>query len=91
MTIYGVPLRVSPPEGWLPKEGEKESDDIRLDFRSSLDNELALVLADEYPLGGWIDNSYFIGNGQMKLPIARGDVLMVSRLDGPDERVVKES
>ena len=54
-----------------------------------MDSELALVLADDYPLAGWIANPYFLGFRDLKTPVDRDHVLMVARLDGPDPAAVR--
>ncbi len=59
------------------------------DQKSSFDSELALVLAGDYSLAGWIANPYFIGFKNQKLPIGRQEVLLVSRLDAPTDDIVK--
>lgn len=56
--------------------------------RASVDSELALVKAGDYPLSGWIKNPYFVGFQKQNLSITKNDVLLVSRLDGPDPKVV---
>ena len=55
--------------------------------RASFDSELALVLRDDYPLSGWISNPFFVGFKNKKL--SRENILLVSRLDGPTEQIVK--
>ena len=59
------------------------------DQKSSFDSELALVLAGDYSLAGWIANPYFIGFKSQKLPISRQEVLLVSRLDAPTGDILK--
>ena len=61
----------------------------KADQRSSLDSELAVVLEKDYSLSGWIPNPYFIGFKDKKLSIAKENILMVSRLDGPSAHSVK--
>ena len=56
---------------------------------SSVDSELALVLADDYSLGMWQPNPYFVGFQKKQLDITKEDILMVARLDGPDSDTVK--
>ncbi len=56
---------------------------------ASLDSEIALVLEKDYPLSGWIPNPYFIGFKNRTFSIKKENVLMVSRLDGPDVEIVK--
>ena len=59
------------------------------DYRSSFDSELSLVLEENYSLKGWISNPYFLGFQNQKLAVSKDNVLMVSRLDGPDTASVK--
>jgi len=61
----------------------------KTDRGSSLDSELTLVLKDDYSLSGWIPNPYFIGFNKQNLLIEKDKVLMVSRLDGPSDKIVK--
>ncbi|WP_035244571.1 TIGR03790 family protein [Desulfonatronovibrio hydrogenovorans] len=63
---------------------------MRRNTSASVDSELALVKADAYSLSMWIPNPFFIPfQNQQSLPVSRKDVLMVSRLDGPDQDTVK--
>jgi uncharacterized protein (TIGR03790 family) len=55
--------------------------------RASFDSELALVLRDDYPLSGWVLNPLFIGFKKKNL--SKINILLVSRLDGPNEKIVK--
>lgn len=61
----------------------------RQDRRASLDSEIALVRKRIYPLAGWIRNPYYVGFQQEKLVATKSEVLMVSRLDGPDPAAVR--
>jgi len=61
----------------------------KMDTRAAVDSELALVLAGDYPLEGWLANPYFLGLRGQATPLARDAVLMVSRLDGPDPATVR--
>jgi len=56
---------------------------------ASLDSEIALVKVEDYPLTGWIPNPYFLIFRGKKLLFKTSQVLMVSRLDGPSDKVVK--
>lgn len=84
-------------EGEERKNLEKELGSVKekiatmrkADYASSLDSELALVLEEDYPLSRWIPNPLFLGfREKERLKILR-KVLMVSRLDGPSEKVVR--
>ena len=81
VSIYGLPLAVHAAPG--------EQAGGAADTRASVDSELALVLADDYPLAGWIANPYFLGFRDLKTPVDRDHVLMVARLDGPDPAAVR--
>jgi len=59
------------------------------DYRSSFDSELSLVLEENYSLKGWVKNPYFLGFQKQKINIAKSKVLMVSRLDGANVKLVK--
>ena len=61
----------------------------KMDSRAAVDSELALVLAGDYPLEGWVANPYFLGFQEQKTLLSRDAVLMVSRLDGPNPSTVR--
>ncbi len=61
----------------------------KMDSRAAVDSELALVLAGDYPLEGWLPNPYFLGFRGQQTRLERDTVLMVSRLDGPDPATVR--
>lgn len=61
----------------------------KTDQEAAVDSELALVLVPEHPLSSWIDNPLFVMNKGRKLMIPAEEVLLVSRLDGPDPETVK--
>ena len=113
--IYGVPLKVLPPElDWDGEEAleklKKEKRDLEkkkdgnqsritlladlikelsgTDKRAAVDSELMLVKKDDYPLERWIANPYFIGASGSENEITKNDVIVVARLDGPDEKTV---
>jgi uncharacterized protein (TIGR03790 family) len=61
---------------------------LKTDQRAAVDSELALIKKGEYNLQGWIKNPYFIGFQGMPSEILKDQVLLVSRLDGPDAATV---
>jgi uncharacterized protein (TIGR03790 family) len=67
----------------------------KVDSRAAVDSELALVLADPYPLAGWQPNPFHPMFRTTKVPYSTNEVLIVSRLDGPDkgtvERLINDS
>jgi uncharacterized protein (TIGR03790 family) len=62
---------------------------ISSDLRASVDSELSVVKAADAPIGGWLENPFYIGLGKREAPVSKAEVLMVSRLDGPDPAIVK--
>jgi len=56
--------------------------------RVAVDSELALVLSEPYPLDRWQENPYFVGFREKKIALKKNSVLLVGRLDGPDEKTV---
>jgi uncharacterized protein (TIGR03790 family) len=58
------------------------------DKRAAVDSELMLAKVEDYSLSGWIENPYFVGFKKKASTLRKDDVLLVSRLDGPDEKTV---
>ena len=56
---------------------------------AAVDSELALVREDNYPLDGWLPNKYFLGNRGKEIKNMPQKVILVSRLDGPSEEIVR--
>jgi uncharacterized protein (TIGR03790 family) len=56
---------------------------------ASVDSEIALAAAGDYPLAGWVANPFFLGRRNEKPAVDPNRVIMVSRLDGPDEKSVR--
>lgn len=85
--IYGVPLKVAPP---VPDKAAVQNIDnqVNINMRAAVDSELALVLAGQYELDGWQKNPYFLGFNHKNNPLKKDQVLLVSRLDGPDTATV---
>ncbi len=59
------------------------------DRRASVDSELSLVLKEDYPLSGWQPNPLYVTNKDKMNFLEKLNVMMISRLDGPSESVVK--
>lgn len=78
-TIYGLPIRIAPPDG-LPQNTKSGA---------ALDSELALVKHPTYDLNLWQPNPFYPGFPNSPKAIPKDNVLMVSRLDGPDAGTVK--
>jgi uncharacterized protein (TIGR03790 family) len=129
VTMYGVPLRVYPPE--LTPEDQKRLSELQKEQSSiheqierkaeqeqdkkelarlkeaearikkqidrarktlqgaAVDSELALVREDHYSLDGWLPNKYFFGYRGQKIENMPQNVIVVSRLDGPSEEIVR--
>lgn len=56
--------------------------------RASVDSELMLVKVDNYRLEGWVVNPYFVGVQNKEMFPGKDEVVLVARLDGPDEKTV---
>ena len=80
VTMYGIPLKIT--------SAKKEKNE-QTTARAAVDSELALLLSGDYPLAGWQPNPYFLGFQRQKTLLKRDNVLMVSRLDGPNPKIVR--
>ena len=60
-----------------------------IDKVASLDSELSLVKKDNYDINMWLPNPYYLGFKNQKIDIKKSDVLMTSRLDGANAKIVK--
>jgi len=89
VVMYGVPLAVRPEPATAKQKENRPAQDGRGETGAAVDSELALVLADEYPLAGWLPNPYFLGLGGKATRFSRDEVLIVARLDGPDPATVR--
>ena len=125
VTMFGVPLKISPPElnekeqmelNYLTEKKDKLAREIdasaatdkdivarhdkvirqikdyktRHDKWASLDSELCLVKKNKYNLSLWLPNPFYLPYKNIKqMEISREDIIMVSRLDGPDAKTVK--
>ena len=93
VVMYGVPLAIRPHDPGddnQPTQLKKQiSQGKIMESRAAVDSELALVLAGDYPLEGQLPNPYFLGFHDRKTLLSRDEVLMVSRLDGPDPATVR--
>jgi len=56
---------------------------------AAVDSELALVREENYPLEGWLPNKYFLGYRGKEIKDMPQKVILVSRLDGPSEKIVR--
>ena len=56
---------------------------------AAVDSELMLVRADGYKLRGWIANPYFLDFQGKQTSVDKSQVILVSRLDGPDLATVR--
>lgn len=91
LLFYGLPLRI---EGGVPVSRDKKGKQKHADTRqhdpvASVDSELSLVQVEDPPVEGWVLNPYFVRFQKRKTAYEKGEVLMVARLDGPDEQTVR--
>ena len=78
-TVYGLPIRIALQSG----------DTKKRTTGAALDSELALVMQEGYRLKGWQPNPFYLGFKNHPSRIPKENVMMVSRLDGPDTATVK--
>ena len=62
---------------------------VARDTVASVDSELTVVKKADAPVGGWIENPFYIGFRDRPEAVASEDVLMVSRMDGPTPESVR--
>ncbi len=83
----------SPERQRLRAELRQVSDDLAVQTHSrelaALDSELALVMAGNYSLAGWLPNPSYLGYRGKKIKNEPGISYMVARLDGPSPKIVK--
>lgn len=77
VTMYGVPLRIN------------ASGNPKISQGAAVDSELALVREEHYSLEGWLPNKFFFGYRGKKIEGMPQNAIMVSRLDGPSEAIVR--
>lgn len=80
VSVFGIPLKI---------DSTKTDNNEQKTSRAAVDSELSLVLSGNYPLSGWQPNPYFLGFQRRKTLLKKDAVLMVSRLDGPDQKTVR--
>ncbi len=89
VSMYGIPLAIDAlPADKKPSSPPPATPGAPMDDRAAVDSELALVLTADYPLASWLPNPYYLGFQQQPTKLKRDEVLMVSRLDGPDPNTV---
>lgn len=89
VSMYGMPLAIDAmPAEKKPSASSPPTPGAPTEDRAAVDSELALVLTGDYPLASWLPNPYFLGFQQQATTLKRDEVLMVSRLDGPDADTV---
>ena len=69
---------------------KRQIDHVQKVFQgAAVDSELALVREDNYSLDGWLPNKYYLGYRGKEIKNMPGKAMLVSRLDGPSEKIVK--
>lgn len=89
--LYGIPIRINGHLQPIENQSQEQHNNNRQqrDPVASVDSELSLVKVENYPVMSWIPNPYFLSFQQEATTYQKGQVLMVSRLDGPDPATVK--
>ena len=71
-------------------EIKKQINQVKKVFQgAAVDSELALVRENNYSLEGWLPNKYFLGYRGKEIKNMPQKVMLVSRLDGPSEEIVR--
>ncbi|MBI4775143.1 MAG: TIGR03790 family protein [Deltaproteobacteria bacterium] len=83
------PKQSAPVEDRPEKAKKRTSGGSSSDQWASLDSEIALVLARDYPLAGWIPNPDFIGRNEFRSEPPIREAFMVSRLDASSVAIVR--
>ncbi len=83
--MYGIPLKINADK----VEQEAPPGEIINSTKASVDSELMLARKDGYKLKGWIVNPYTFATSNQEPKLYTDEVLLVSRLDGPDPTMVK--
>ena len=91
LLFYGMPLRI---DGHLSPAESQDAEQNHATRRqrdpvASVDSELSLVKIEDAPVDDWVANPYFVKFQRQKTTYKKGQVLMVSRLDGPDAATVR--
>jgi uncharacterized protein (TIGR03790 family) len=69
---------------------KREIDQVRkVSQGAAVDSELALVREESCSLDYWVPNKYFVGYRGQKIENMPQNVIVVSRLDGPSEEIVR--
>ena len=91
LLFYGIPLRIDGQglSSAVLLGKESNTDRRQRDPVASVDSELSLVRMADHPVAGWIANPYFLQFQTQKTAYSKAQVLMVARLDGPDEATVR--
>ena len=91
LLFYGMPLRIKTASVAMESERpvEKSKNPVNNDSMASVDSELSVVRIEDPPVKGWIANPWFLQFQKQKVPYEKAQVLMVSRLDGPDAATVR--
>ena len=71
-------------------EIKKQINQVKKVFQgAAVDSELTLVRENNYSLEGWRPNKYFLGYRDKEIKNMPQKVMLVSRLDGPSEEIVR--
>ena len=85
LLFYGLPLRIN----GFRISGPDHASNRRRDPIASVDSELSLVKAGDYEVDDWLPNPYFLQFQDQENKFTKNEVLMVARLDGPDQAAVQ--
>jgi len=93
LLFYGMPLRIDgfdlKTQSGTLQEKEDHIAHRKHDPVASVDSELSLVRVEKYPVTDWVLNPFFLQFQTQKTVYKKSQVLMVARLDGPNEETVR--
>jgi uncharacterized protein (TIGR03790 family) len=91
LLFYGMPLRIDG-HGLIDENSKEREGQVahrQRDSVASVDSELSMVRVQGHPVADWIQNPFFLQFQTQKTEYKKQQVLMVARLDGPDEQIVR--
>ncbi len=89
VSMYGVPLRIADTSLWLVEHLERRLNSGPITDGAAVDSELALALAESYPLKGVVHNPLSRQARWADLGAQTNTLLLAARLDGPDPATVR--
>ena len=87
--MYGVPLRIEDTRGAIARKAAQLLSAPMSRNDAAVDTELALALVEAYDIAGRVPNFFYDQVRWDDLGAAANELLLVTRLDGPDAKTVR--